>query len=130
MAFSPGSTLMASKKAFEEAGYFDEKLTRFEDWDWLIRYTEHFPFISLSRPLATVYLGKPPKAEVVQNSEMVFIQKNKEKFYSLGSWYGRKVMARRFLDIGLHWLRENNFKKGSFFILKALSSHLTYFYEK
>jgi glycosyltransferase involved in cell wall biosynthesis len=117
---SPGSTLMASRKAFEEAGYFDEKLTRFEDWDWLIRYTENFPFIPIREPLAVVHLGKPPKAHVVEDSAMVFIQKNKEKFYSFGSWHGRKVMARRFLDIGLHWLRENNFKKGSFFILKGL----------
>jgi len=116
----PGSTLMTTRTAFEKIGYFDERLVRFEDWDWLIRYTGFYPFLCVSKPLATVYLGKPPSAKEVQDSAMLFIQKNKEKFYSLGAWYGRKVMARRFLDIGIHWLREKKFKKGSFFILKGL----------
>jgi glycosyltransferase involved in cell wall biosynthesis len=117
---SPGSTLMADKKAFKKVGYFDEKLTRFEDWDWLIRYTENFPFIPIREPLAVVHLGNPPRAKIVQHSAMVFMEKNKEKFYSLGIWYGRKIMARRFLDIGMRWLIEKNFRKGSFFILKGL----------
>jgi len=116
----PGSTLMATRTAFEKAGCFDEKLVRFEDWDWLIRYTELYPFFCISKPLATVYLGKPPSAKEVQDSAMIFIKKNKEKFYSLGFWYGRKAMARRFLDIGIHCLREKNFKKGTFYILKGL----------
>jgi len=114
------STLMTTRTAFEKAGYFDERLIRFEDWDWFIRYTEFYPFICISKPLATRYLGKPPRAKEVQDPAMVFIQKNKEKFYSLGFWYGRKAMARRFLDIGIHWLREKNYKKGIFYILKGL----------
>jgi len=116
----PGSTLMATRTAFDKVGYYDERLIRFPDWDWLIRYTEFYPFLCISKPLATIYIGNPPSAKEVQASAMVFIQKNKEKFYSLGFWYGRKVMARRFLYIGIHWLREKNYKKGIFYILKGL----------
>ena len=32
-----GSTLLARREAFEIHGFFDMTLTRFEDWDWLLR---------------------------------------------------------------------------------------------
>ncbi len=38
---SPGSTLIASREIFDKAGFFDEALARLEDWDWLLRCTQH-----------------------------------------------------------------------------------------
>ena len=38
---SPGSTLLAQRTVFETVGLFDESLRRLEDWDWLLRFTEH-----------------------------------------------------------------------------------------
>jgi glycosyltransferase involved in cell wall biosynthesis len=35
---SPGATMLAHRRAFDEVGLLDEELGRFEDWDWLLRY--------------------------------------------------------------------------------------------
>jgi glycosyltransferase involved in cell wall biosynthesis len=115
-----GSTLMASRTAFETVGFFDEELSRLEDWDWLIRYTEGYPFACVSKPLVKIYLGALPKASVVETSTQLFIQKHKKKFYKFGIWYGRKVMSFRFMQLGYYWFRERNFTKGSSYVLKAL----------
>jgi O-methyltransferase/8-demethyl-8-(2,3-dimethoxy-alpha-L-rhamnosyl)tetracenomycin-C 4'-O-methyltransferase len=40
---SPGTTLLALRSVFEKLGLFDVALRRFEDWDWLIRYTKIGP---------------------------------------------------------------------------------------
>ncbi|GAJ04263.1 unnamed protein product, partial [marine sediment metagenome] len=119
-ALGPGSTLMASRTAFETVGFFDEELSRLEDWDWLIRYTESYPFVCVSTPLVRIYAGKRPKASIVESCIQCFIQKHKKKFYKFGTWYGRKVMSLRFLELGFYWYRERNFTKGSFYVLNGI----------
>ena len=116
----PGSTLMACKTAFERVGLFDEQLSRLEDWDWLLRYAESFPLVCLDRPLVRVYVGRRPKASVVESSTKYFVKKHRRKFYSFGTWYGRKAMSYRFQELGHHWYREGNLRKGSFYVLKVL----------
>ena len=37
-SLGPGSTLMCARKVFDDIGIFDTTLSRFEDWEWLIRY--------------------------------------------------------------------------------------------
>ena len=116
----PGSTLMTSRSAFEKVGCFDENLQRLEDWDWLVRYTENYPFACVRTPLARVYGGKLPNAFLVESSIQYFIKKHKKKFNSFGRCYGRKIMSLRFQELGHYWYRERNFPKGSFYFLRAL----------
>jgi glycosyltransferase involved in cell wall biosynthesis len=116
----PGSTLMASRMAFETVGFFDEKFSRLEDWDWLIRYTEGYPFVCVSTPLVNIYVGKRPKASVVESSFQCFIQKHTNRFYSFGTWYGRKVLSLQFLQLGQYCYKEKNFAKGTLYVLRGL----------
>jgi glycosyltransferase involved in cell wall biosynthesis len=116
----PGSTLMASRIAFETVGFFDEEFSRLEDWDWLIRYTEGCPFACVSTPLVRIYTGKRPKAASVESSIQCFIRKHRKKFYSFGTWYGRKILSLQFQQLGQYWYSERNYSKGSFYVLKGL----------
>jgi glycosyltransferase involved in cell wall biosynthesis len=56
---SPGSTLMARREVFARIGVFDEALLRLEDWDWLLRYAEHYPLGFLAEPLALIEVTPP-----------------------------------------------------------------------
>lgn len=38
-SLGPGSTLMCARQVFGDIGPFDTSLHRFEDWEWLLRYT-------------------------------------------------------------------------------------------
>ena len=51
---SPGSTLICRREVFARIGVFDEGLQRLEDWDWLLRYAEHYPLGFLAEPLALI----------------------------------------------------------------------------
>jgi glycosyltransferase involved in cell wall biosynthesis len=51
---SPGSTLICRRDVFARIGVFDEALHRLEDWDWLLRYAEHYPLGFLAEPLALI----------------------------------------------------------------------------
>jgi glycosyltransferase involved in cell wall biosynthesis len=52
-----GSCGLVRRSAFEEFGLLDETLSRFEDWDWLLRFTAKRPIAALSEPLAIVHMG-------------------------------------------------------------------------
>ncbi len=116
----PGTTLMTSRTAFENVGYFDEFLSRLEDWDWLLRYTESYPFVCISEPLAKIYVGKRPRASVMDASTQHVIQKHQEKFYRFGTWYGRKAISRHFLNLSIYWFSGKNFLKGYQYLLRGL----------
>jgi glycosyltransferase involved in cell wall biosynthesis len=51
---SPGSTLICRREVFARIGAFDEALHRLEDWDWLLRYAEHYPLGFLAEPWALI----------------------------------------------------------------------------
>lgn len=73
---SPGTTLLARRTAFDRIGAFDESLPRFEDWDWLFRYTREGKIIALSEPLAHVYNRRGRLGDQVQTSTRRFLAKH------------------------------------------------------
>lgn len=50
----PGSTLMSRTSVFRDNGPLDTSLRRFEDWDWLMRFTRKGVIGFLATPLAYV----------------------------------------------------------------------------
>lgn len=49
---TPPLAMMIAKSCLEQAGVFDEALTRYEDWDLYIRLVQHFPFLHVTIPTA------------------------------------------------------------------------------
>lgn len=52
---SPGSTLMVARMCFEAVGPFDPTFRRYEDWDWLLRYSAVHRLRLEREALATVF---------------------------------------------------------------------------
>jgi glycosyltransferase involved in cell wall biosynthesis len=46
----PIMTIMHSRETVEKVGFFDEDLEIFEDWDFLIRLSQHYDFCHIPRP--------------------------------------------------------------------------------
>lgn len=55
---SPGSTLLVEKGVYKDIGLYDQSLERFEDWDWLLRFSKKYQLVAYDSPLSKVYLEK------------------------------------------------------------------------
>ncbi len=66
---SLGSCALIRRSTFDEIGLFDERLRRFEDWDWLLRYSAKHPIAAIEEPLAVIHSGAGwPSAEEVERA--------------------------------------------------------------
>lgn len=62
---SPGSTLLVDKNVYDSVGYYEESFKRFEDWEWLLRFSTLFDLAVCKIPLSSIYQGIPPSYQVV-----------------------------------------------------------------
>jgi glycosyltransferase involved in cell wall biosynthesis len=64
---SPGATLLVRRSIWAEVGPLDPDYRRFEDWDWLMRYSRRYRLGLLAQPLSCVRFSAPaPRGQVVQ----------------------------------------------------------------
>jgi glycosyltransferase involved in cell wall biosynthesis len=64
---SPGATLMVRRDVWAEIGPLDPAYRRFEDWDWLMRFTRRHALGMLGRPLACVrFSARPARQQVME----------------------------------------------------------------
>ena len=117
---APGSTLMVKSEAIKGTLY-DPKLIRLEDVDMLLRLVESYNFDVLQQVLATINRGAPPSSKVVELANLLFINKNRENFYSFGIFFGRYCVGKRYLETSIHFFGENQYKKGWKYLLKTLA---------
>jgi glycosyltransferase involved in cell wall biosynthesis len=94
---SPGTTLLALRSVFEKVGPFDVALRRFEDWDWLIRYTRNGRIQPIPDLLAHIYNRRGRLGHQVEASARYLIAKHDLAFATLR----RKDRRRALTDIWL-----------------------------
>jgi glycosyltransferase involved in cell wall biosynthesis len=92
---SPGSTLLARKEVFDEVGPLDETLSRFEDWDWLLRYAQVGRVCTIRETLAVVYNRRGRLGREYEKSARRFIVKHDALVGSLG----KRERAQSFCDL-------------------------------
>ncbi|MEE1569943.1 MAG: glycosyltransferase, partial [Alphaproteobacteria bacterium] len=74
---SPGSTLFAERRVFNECGLFDEALERLEDWDWLLRYLKTGRVDVIHEPMVRIHLSPRPPLDIVQHSTKRLFRKHR-----------------------------------------------------
>lgn len=114
-----GSTLLVSRDAFEQVGYFDTSLPRYEDWDWMLRFTKQFPLTITNAALATIFRPTRPAAQVVETSMRYFLEKHREEFDGSG-YYGKRAIGKRYLEVSLHYFLEGKKAEGRKWFRKTL----------
>ncbi|MGD9536746.1 MAG: glycosyltransferase family 2 protein [Alphaproteobacteria bacterium] len=95
---SPGTTLVADRRIFRMVGEFDDKLPRFEDWDWLLRYSEHGPIDVVPLPLARIHVGARPSPRLVDTSCRRMLEKHGEQLREGDAHDRRKFVSSLFVE--------------------------------
>lgn len=106
---NPGTTQLTRRAVFDAVGPFDETLPRFEDWDWLIRYTRGGSIVAVREPLARVYNRRARLGEVVERSAVLLLTKHRDVFAALAPADRRKAMADIWLQAAGTYAFEGKF---------------------
>ncbi len=102
---SPGSTLLARSTAFDRIGLLDETMRRFEDWDWLVRYTQQGGTIHLvPKILVRVYNRRGRLGRQVEESTRLFLTKHGATLGRLHPVVRQRVIADIWFQVvGTYW---------------------------
>jgi len=111
---SPGSTLIMDKKAYEHVGLYDESFKRFEDWEWLLRFSKKFDLIGYEAPLSHIYQGEKPLYKTIQLPMKNLIKIHKK---NLPFTQKMKFLGACNLELFYSCVEKNIFRAGYFFIL-------------
>lgn len=81
---SPGSTLMFKKRCLEQVGLQNENLKRFEDWEWQIRFSQHYKWVSLPISLASIKAGHVARFDICERalnffSSNIYVRSEEDK---------------------------------------------------
>ncbi len=101
---SPGSTLVVSREAFLETGEFDESFSRFEDWEWLIRFVQAHQIAAVDQCLCRINVGTRPDADRVKASSNQLLAAHGKRFRDISfSIYMRFVSTIQLEKCAAYW---------------------------
>lgn len=120
---SLGSTLLVRRDVFEEVGLFDPTLRRHEDWDWAIRYSKRYGFLSVPQTLVTIHKKDDPDYSIVQPALEVMRSKHLSYWSGQSSADGRRFMASLLLEEAAGRYYSNQYLKAAYLVCRALMIH-------
>jgi glycosyltransferase involved in cell wall biosynthesis len=115
----PGTTLMFERAVLDKIGFIDETLNRYEDAEWLLRYSAHYRLIGVDQPLARIYDLSRPSAEEVESSARAYIAKISPGLRSYGI-FRRVAISWRWMDVASYFALEHKPGKMLQYLLKAI----------
>ena len=116
--FISTQTLLVRRECFKVVGCFDERLTRFQDWEMMIRLAQAFEFCIVDQPLLVVY----STSDSLTNNSYAGMEAYEiilEKHYRLLS-RSPSVLADRLCNMGSLYCEHELVMKGRICFLKAL----------
>lgn len=120
--FVSTQTLMVRKGVLEEAGFFDEQLPRFQDWELVIRLAQVCHFKCIDEPLVLVY-STPNNITSDNVSGLIALEKIFNKHYLLLN-NQPKILSFFLYAIGHQKCLYENVKDGRSFFVKSLKTDL------
>lgn len=94
-----GSSLVVVRSAWHEVAGCDETLPRHEDWDLVLRLSDHVRFVVVEKPLVTVHQGTFPDVATVRDAEARFLAKHRHRLDALTKPERRQVLAEHHLGV-------------------------------
>jgi glycosyltransferase involved in cell wall biosynthesis len=120
---SPGTTLAVRRTCYEAVGFYDEALTRHEDYDWLLRFVQKFEIGVIGEPLARVCRAGQPSGTTMEAADMTIIRRYGELFLSLGRFHGSRAIGKRFLEIAVHFAGDGNIPSARAYLWRAMATN-------
>jgi glycosyltransferase involved in cell wall biosynthesis len=119
MDLSFGTTLLVRKNCFDKVGLFDENFPRHEDWDWVLRYLKFYQHHVIQQPLVEIIRSSGIDPEKIEKANALLVEKHHDQFYQFGNRFGRKVEAKRWIEVSQAYFKVRNTIKGVKFLSKA-----------
>ena len=116
---SPGSTALTERSCFDEIGYFDESLLRFEDWDWLLRYSERYEVGVVPAGLARIRVIDAANGNVVRAGLDRLAAKHLATARAHGRRPRRIFQAALALELAAQFYREDRIAMAMLHVLKS-----------
>ena len=125
--FSLGSTLLATRKCFDEVGPFNERLTRLQDRDWTLRYLRRrSEFLFMNEPLARIYNSGWPRPEVVARAVELLYRAHENDLNARDPALARLFWASLCFETAVHEYRSGQQVAAARRFAKALATHPPY----
>lgn len=119
----PGSTLMFERSLLDTVGFLDTSFKRYEDWDWLLRYSSSFRLLAVDIPLAIVYYDASGRsAKNLEGSAITFVKKYSEYLRQFGR-FRNKVIGKRWMEVAAYFAREHAIGKVLQYVLRAVGTY-------
>jgi glycosyltransferase involved in cell wall biosynthesis len=117
------TALVVRRDVFDTVGLLDETFGRYEDWDWLVRYTMRFRMGILPDILARHHRGAGyPPARPLERDAHLLLERHAASLAALRPAFARKVRALRWFELAEHFYRERDFGPGTAYLLKAVGT--------
>src|SRR3989338_4904135 len=116
-SFITTPSIVTRKICFENAGMFDERLPRLQDWELVIRFSKYYDFKFIDEPLLTstfmsdsISADKDARIKALQ----LILSKHLNEFAD-----DRKLLSKYYFGIGVHLCLNNVIAEGESYIAKA-----------
>lgn len=117
---SPGSTLFAARRVFDECGLFDETLERLEDWDWLLRYLRTGRVDVIPEPLVRIHLSPQPPLGMVRHSTRRLFRKHRAWIMQNGIADSLKFLSSLLVERSASAFYERKYFRAMWFLSRAV----------
>lgn len=112
-------SVLIRKRCFDEVGCFDERITKFNDWEMFIRISRKFRFFHIPEPLVNYVASPDAMARLGENRAVETVEIIYEK-YLPDLKRNPAVLAKRAYWIGSFHMRNGDAAKGRAYLRVAL----------
>lgn len=107
-----GSNVLFKKEVFDNIGLFDEKLTRHQDWDILLRTLDKYKLQVIDKPLLKIYKDSRiniPNADKFVEIKNYFLKKFDYKIESFGEECKKNILKKHNLELVIAYLKNKKY---------------------
>ena len=116
----PGSTILFERSVLEKIGTIDTTFMRYEDWDWLIRYSAEYRLLPVEQPLVRVHYTSERPSKIIEASAARFVSKYSDELKRYGT-FGKIVISRRWMEVARYYAQDHDLGKVAQYTVKGLS---------
>ena len=121
-ALGNGTTLLARRTSLLAIGPLDEQLRLYEDWDWMLRFTQRFSYTIVEEPLARVHSSGPRNPQLFATSAERFLQNHATEFHRLGAAHAARIRSLHYEYVAANALAQRAFALGSRYALRSVAA--------
>ena len=117
-----GSSLLISKDAVNEIGFFNEKYYRNQDVEYVLRYLRKYKLAVLPDHLVLGFGASGiPSGDKLVEVKNILLKDFEEDINGFGTKQAKKIYARHWLQVSKHYALDGNIKQTFHYLFKSLS---------